>query len=42
MLDEYSFLVSETDDKGFIKFANNDFCQIAGYTIEELMGVNHN
>ena len=42
VLDENSFLVSETDEKGIILFANNDFCKIAGYTLEELMGRPHN
>ena len=42
VLDEYAFLVSETDEKGIIKFANNDFCEIAGYSLEELTGQPHN
>jgi PAS domain S-box-containing protein len=42
ILDEYAFLVSETDEKGIIRFANNDFCQIAQFNIEELMGKPHN
>lgn len=42
ILDEYAFLVSETDAKGIIKFANDDFCKIAEYTLEELMGQPHN
>ena len=41
-LDEYSFLVSETDTKGIIQFANEDFCKIAGYTLEELVNKPHN
>lgn len=41
-LDQYSFLVSETDAKGVITFANDDFCNIAGYSLEELMGQPHN
>lgn len=36
------FLVSQTDEKGVILFANDDFCKIAGYTIDELIGENHN
>ncbi|WP_373000335.1 PAS domain-containing protein [Sulfurimonas sp.] len=36
------FLVSQTDDKGIILFANDDFCKIAGYTIDELVGKPHN
>ena len=42
VLDEYAFLVSETDEKGIINFANKDFCDIAGYTLEELVGCPHN
>ncbi|WP_345993277.1 PAS domain-containing protein [Sulfurimonas sp. HSL-1716] len=36
------FLVSQTDEKGIILFANDDFCKIAGYGIDELVGKNHN
>ena len=36
------FLVSQTDDKGVILFANEDFCRACGYTIDELVGQNHN
>jgi aerotaxis receptor len=42
ILDEYAFLVSETDEKGIIRFANDDFCKIAEYTIDELIGNPHN
>jgi len=35
------FLVSQTDEKGVIIFANADFCKIAGYTIAELVGQPH-
>jgi len=35
------FLVSQTDAKGIILFANDDFCKIAGYPIEELIGKPH-
>ena len=42
VLDEYAFLVSETDAKGNILFANEDFCKIAGYALEELIGKPHN
>jgi len=42
ILDQYTFLVSETNEKGIINFANNDFCKIAGYTLEELIGMPHN
>ena len=42
VLDKNAFLVSETDLKGVIKFANEDFCKIAGYKKEELLGSPHN
>lgn len=35
------FLVSQTDETGKILFANDDFCKIAGYSIEELIGQPH-
>lgn len=37
-----TMIVSETDAKGNIIFANRDFCKIAGYSIEELVGKPHN
>ncbi len=42
LLKEDSFLVSETDSKGNIIFANEEFCDIAEYTLDELMGKPHN
>ena len=42
VLDEYAFLVSETNEKGIISFANEDFCKIAEYSLDELMGQPHN
>ena len=36
VLDDYAFLVSETDSKGIIRFANDDVCKIAGYSLDEL------
>ena len=42
VLKEDDFLVSQTDEKGRILFANDDFCKIAGYSIDELMGKPHN
>jgi aerotaxis receptor len=42
ILSEFAFLVSETDEKGIIRFANDDFCRTAEYSIEELIGANHN
>lgn len=41
ILDETDFLVSQTDSKGVITFANEDFCKTAGYTLEELIGQPH-
>jgi aerotaxis receptor len=38
--DEY--ILSETDERGVIIYANEIFCEIAGYTIEELIGQPHN
>lgn len=35
-------LVSETDLKGYITYANDIFCKVSGYTKEELIGANHN
>lgn len=41
-LSKDTMIVSETDAKGNIVYANLDFCQIAGYTKEELIGKPHN
>ena len=41
-LDKKTMIVSETDAKGIIIYANSDFCTIAGYTKEELIGKPHN
>lgn len=42
ILDDFTFLVSETDERGIIKFANHDFCRIAEYELDELIGKPHN
>ncbi len=42
ILDKKTMIVSETDAKGLILYANDDFCKIAGYTKEELIGQPHN
>lgn len=41
-LDRNTMIVSETDNKGRIIYANEDFCKIAGYTKDELIGQPHN
>ena len=44
--EEYEFsgrvIISETDTRGVITFANRKFCEISGYTSEELLGKPHN
>lgn len=44
--EEYTFekglIVSSTDLKGIITYANRKFCEIAGYSKDELIGKNHN
>ena len=42
VLRDTDFLVSQTDAKGRILFANEDFCTTAGFTIHELIGQPHN
>ncbi len=37
-----SFILSETDEKGIILYANDIFCEVAGYRREELIGQPHN
>jgi len=37
-----AYILSETDEKGIILYANDIFCDIAGYTLEELIGQPHN
>jgi aerotaxis receptor len=41
-LEKSTMIVSETDLKGNILYANEDFCKIAGYTKDELIGQPHN
>jgi len=35
-------LISETDTQGIIQHANPRFCEVSGYTLEELVGKPHN
>ena len=35
-------LVSKTDTKGIITFANHDFVEVSGFSEDELIGTNHN
>ena len=42
ILTDENFLVSQTDKKGNIIFANDDFCKISGYSNKELVGKPHN
>ncbi len=42
VLYDYNFLLSETDSKGIITYANSDFADVANYSIEELIGQPHN
>lgn len=36
------YILSETDEKGIITYANDIFCEIAGFTRDELIGQAHN
>ncbi|MCU0316755.1 MAG: PAS domain-containing protein [Fimbriimonadaceae bacterium] len=40
-LGEEEVIVSKTDTKGLITYANDVFCRIAGYSATELLGVPH-
>lgn len=37
-----SYILSETDSKGMIIYANDTFCKMAGYELEDLIGEPHN
>ncbi len=41
-LDKHTIIVSETDKMGKIIYANEDFCKIANYSKDELIGKPHN
>ena len=44
--EEYTFegqaIISQTDLKGVITYANRAFCEISGYKVDELVGQPHN
>ncbi len=42
ILKQTSLLVSETDERGVIRYANEDFCKYAEYGVDELEGRHHN
>ncbi len=42
MFEKNTMIVSETNTNGLILYANEDFCEISGYTKEELIGKPHN
>lgn len=35
-------IISETDEKGIITYANDNFCKISGFNYKELLGQPHN
>jgi PAS domain S-box-containing protein len=41
-VDKKRMIVSRTDIKGKIEFANKDFCEISGYSLDELVDQPHN
>lgn len=41
LLKSDSFLISHTDTKGIIQFASDDFCTVAEYDIQDLIGKPH-
>lgn len=42
ILDKNILMITETDTKGVITYANNAFCEASGYSKEELIGEPHN
>ena len=41
LLEDTDLLVSQTDEKGIVLYANDTFCEIAEYEVEELIGKPH-
>lgn len=41
-LQKDTLIVSETDEKGILIYANEEFCKISGYTKDELIGQDNN
>ncbi|MCX7607074.1 MAG: PAS domain S-box protein [Bacteroidia bacterium] len=41
ILDQFA-IISETDTRGIITHANSKFCEVSGYSLEELIGKPHN
>lgn len=41
VLDPKRYIVSETDEKGKITFANDYFIEVSGYSLDELLGKPH-
>ncbi|MDQ8003430.1 MAG: PAS domain S-box protein [Pedobacter sp.] len=39
---DHNVIYSLTNQKGIILYANDKFCEVSGYTKEELVGANHN
>jgi aerotaxis receptor len=42
LVPENELIISRTDLKGIITYANDSFAQISGYTADELIGKSHN
>jgi aerotaxis receptor len=41
-LDTNICLISKTDENGIISFVNDEFCNITGYDMDEIIGKTHN
>ena len=40
--DDSTMIVSATDTRGYITHCNDTFVHVSGYSLEELVGANHN